>query len=262
MVRKFSRRSLFRGFPSGRSVAAATAGGLTGSWVLDMARAEGDPTRPPGALPEPDFLATCTKCGQCVTACPFGTLKLATGGDEVPIGTPYFTPRDVPCEMCDDVPCARACPSGSLDPKVEINEAQMGLAVLLDQENCLAFKGLRCEACYRACPVMGEAITLDLKPQERTGKHAYFLPVVHSDACTGCGKCERACVMEVQAIRVLPRAFALGVVGDHYTFGWEEEARISKDFVAPTAAPEVEGWGDDKAVLDSMNDLSGIEEEP
>ncbi|KJT59519.1 quinol dehydrogenase periplasmic component, partial [Salmonella enterica subsp. enterica serovar Heidelberg str. RI-11-013343] len=26
----------------------------------------------------------------------------------------------------------------------------------------------------------------------RTGKHARFLPTVHSDACTGCGKCEKS----------------------------------------------------------------------
>jgi len=261
VVRTFSRRSLLRGSPARRSLAAAEAGGSTRSWVLDMARAEGEPIRPPGALPEPDFLATCTTCGDCVEACPFGTLKLATGANEVPIGTPYFTPRDVPCEMCEDVPCARVCPTAALDPTVEIRNAQMGLAVLLDQQDCLAFKGLRCEACTRACPAMGEAMTLDRTPPARPGEHACFLPVVHSDACTGCGQCERACVLEVQAIRVLPRAFALGVVA-HSTSGWEEGARITKDFVAAPVAPAVLGWADDKAVLDSMNDLSGIEEGP
>ncbi len=259
MTREFSRRSFFRGGPSGRGVAAATAGGLGASYVLDMAKAEGHPTRPPGARPEEQFLATCTKCGQCVEACPFGTLKLATAGDEVPAGTPWFEPRDVPCEMCEDVPCARACPSGSLDTQINILDSTMGLAVMTDQENCLAYKGLRCEACYRACPLLGEAITLDMKPQERTGRHAYFLPIVQSEACTGCGKCERACVMEKAAIQVLPRELALGIAGDHYRFGWTEEAIISRDFVAPTSSPQVI---DQQGVLDSMNDLSGIEEAP
>jgi ferredoxin-type protein NapG len=236
-----------------------TAGGLTGSYVLDLAKAEGRPTRPPGARDEEHFLATCTKCGQCVEACPFGTLKLATVGDDVPNGTPFFTPRDVPCEMCDDAPCARVCPSGSLDQDVNIREARMGLAVLLDRENCLAFKGVRCEACYRACPAIGDAITLDFQPQ-KGGEHACFLPVVHSDPCTGCGKCERACVMEEPAIRVLPRALALGVASDHYTFGLADPAAISSDFVAPTTTP-VPAWQTDKVVLDSMNDLSGFEDE-
>ena len=32
---------------------------------------EGIALRPPGALPEKDFLAACTRCGQCVQACPY-----------------------------------------------------------------------------------------------------------------------------------------------------------------------------------------------
>ncbi len=67
----------------------------------------------------------------------------------------------------------------------------MGLAVLVDQENCLNFQGLRCDVCYRECPKIDEAITLELERNTRTGKHARFLPTVHSDACTGCGKCKK-----------------------------------------------------------------------
>ena len=42
--------------------------------------------RPPGALPEPKFLAKCVKCGQCMKACPTGGLQPALteagpGGD-------------------------------------------------------------------------------------------------------------------------------------------------------------------------------------
>ena len=42
-----------------------------------------------------------------------------------------------------------------------IDDARMGLAVLLDQENCLNFQGLRCDVCYRVCPAINEAITLE-----------------------------------------------------------------------------------------------------
>lgn len=73
-----------------------------------------------------------------------------------------------------------------------IDDSRMGLAVLLDQENCLNFQGLRCDVCYRECPKIDEAITLELDRNMRTGKHARFLPTVHSDACTGCGKCEKS----------------------------------------------------------------------
>jgi len=180
--------------------------------------------RPPGALPEEDFLSACVRCGLCVRDCPYDTLDLARFGDEVPTGTPYFTAREIPCEMCEDIPCVKACPTGALDPGLtDIDDARMGLAVLIDQENCLNYLGLRCDVCYRVCPLIDEAITLELERNTRTGKHARMLPIVHSDACTGCGKCERACVLEEAAIRVFPRELVKGATGAHYRYGWEEQ---------------------------------------
>ncbi|MBQ5460088.1 MAG: 4Fe-4S dicluster domain-containing protein, partial [Rhodocyclaceae bacterium] len=70
--------------------------------------------RPPGALPEADFLAACVRCGLCVRDCPYDTLKLAEVGDGVPLGTPFFNARAIPCEMCEDIPCVPACPTGAL----------------------------------------------------------------------------------------------------------------------------------------------------
>lgn len=188
--------------------------------------------RPPGALAEADFLSACVRCGLCVRDCPYPTLSLASFADELPVGTPYFVARSYPCEMCDDVPCVKACPTGALDPELtNIDDARMGLAVLIDQETCLNFQGLRCDVCYRVCPAIDKAITLQREHNVRTGKHAIFKPVVHSDACTGCGKCERACVLETAAIRILPRHLAKGEIGAHYRLGWEEKAKEGKSLV-------------------------------
>ena len=52
-----------------------------------------------------------------------------------------------------------------------------------------------------------------------------FIPVVHSDACTGCGKCEQACILEEAAIKVLPHKLAKGELGRHYRLGWEEKEK-------------------------------------
>jgi ferredoxin-type protein NapG len=151
-------------------------------------------------------------------------LRLAKFGEEVAVGTPYFISRIAPCEMCEDIPCVKACPTGALDPQLtDINDARMGLAVLLDQENCLSFLGLRCEVCYRACPLMDKAITVERSANTRTGRHAMFIPVVHSDSCTGCGRCERACILEEAAIKVLPLKLAKGQAGEHYRLGWKEK---------------------------------------
>jgi ferredoxin-type protein NapG len=188
--------------------------------------------RAPGALPEDAFLGACVRCGLCVRDCPYDTLRLAKLGEPVALGTPYFIAREVPCEMCEDIPCVKACPTGALDPDLtDIDDARMGVAVLIDQETCLNYLGLRCDVCYRVCPVLGEAITLERLHNPRTGKHAMFIPTVHSDHCTGCGKCERSCVLEEAAIKVLPRKVALGELGHHYRLGWEEKQKRGESLV-------------------------------
>jgi len=190
--------------------------------------------RPPGAKAEKQFLKSCIRCGLCVEACPFDTLKLATLKDGISVGTPYFEPRKIPCHMCEHIPCVPACPTGALDAnlvstagKLDINKAKMGVAVV-DMKNCVAYWGIQCDACYRSCPLIDKALYLEYRRNERTQKHAFLLPVVDSDICTGCGVCGRACITEKAAITVLNREVVLGKVGDNYVKGWvkEDERRV------------------------------------
>ena len=191
-----------------------------------------DAIRPPGALPEEQFLGACIRCGLCVRDCPPGTLGLARLGDGPATGTPYFNARRVPCEMCEDIPCVQACPTGALDHKLkDITKSRMGIAVLVDQENCLNFLGLRCDVCYRVCPLIDKAITLESQHNLRSGKHTMFLPTVHAEVCTGCGKCEKGCVLDEAAIKVLPAALARGKPGEHYRIGWEEKSKAGGELV-------------------------------
>lgn len=194
---------------------AACIGVVWQSMVRGEAKAAANALRPPGALPEADFVAQCLKCGQCVRACPYDTLSLASFNDAAPVGTPFFLARHIPCEMCIDIPCVRVCPSGALDAKFpDIEKSRMGIAVI-DEENCLSWLGLRCEVCHRVCPLSDKAITLN-RIQRESSKHAKFEPVVHSDHCTGCGKCEKACPTEQAAIRVLRPEYVKGKLGEHY----------------------------------------------
>lgn len=198
------------------------AGLLWDLFLQKSAKAQGFVPRPPGALSTDAFATACSKCGLCVKACPYDTLKLAEFTDTAVPGTPFFVPREVPCYMCPDIPCQKACPTGALSPKLEdIKDAKMGVAAI-DQYTCLSWNGLRCEICYRDCPLQNSAIIIENHPRQ-ISNHAMFVPVVQPEHCTGCGLCVHSCPTDKPSINIVdPDAF-LGKIGDHYRLGWKEK---------------------------------------
>ncbi|HID78503.1 MAG TPA: 4Fe-4S dicluster domain-containing protein, partial [Planctomycetaceae bacterium] len=153
--------------------------------------------RPPGAGPEPAFLAACIRCGQCVEACPDDVLRPADIGSGLAAGTPYWVAREKPCNLCQGrrwMECIAACPTGALAPLCDRRRVRMGLAVV-DPRLCLPWNGVACKACWHACPFPDDAIRLNQRGR----------PVVIEEGCVGCGLCEYACLTDVPAIRVRPR---------------------------------------------------------
>jgi ferredoxin-type protein NapG len=244
-----------RKFLNGIATAAGTGCLLTLASVMAARPATANPAqalRPPGALDEAAFLSACIRCGLCVRDCPYNTLSLAPFASPVANGTPFYTARQVPCEMCDDIPCVKACPTGALSPRLtDIHDARMGIAVLSDHESCLNFLGLRCDVCYRVCPVIDKAITLENIHNPRSDRHAMLLPTVHSEHCTGCGKCEKSCVLPEAAIKVMPLKLARGRLPDHYRKGWEEKEKhggslIGEQVEMPVRGMEGKAYGDSR----------------
>ena len=198
-----------------RTVAGVAIGSTLFGLYLDGGKAVAAPLRPPGSLPEEEFLGSCLRCGLCAKDCPYDAIRMATPGSGVAIGTPYIEARKIPCYMCEDIPCLQACPTGAMDKGMkQIEQARMGLAVLHDQESCLAYLGQRCEVCYRACPLLESAMTIEYRPLGPQG--ALFLPTVHAEACTGCGFCEHVCILDEPAIKVYDITIVKGERGPHY----------------------------------------------
>ena len=93
--------------------------------------------RPPGAVEEALFLERCTRCGDCLPACPFGSIKKDPAN-----GYPVLFANESPCFLCDDFPCVAACATEALVPLGERAEVRMGLAVV-NEATCTADQGCR-----------------------------------------------------------------------------------------------------------------------
>lgn len=147
--------------------------------------------RPPGAIDELSFLATCTRCDLCIEACPHNALVRAGARCGAGVDTPTLVPDKAPCYLCPDTPCILACTEGALQP---VEKIKLGTAHVI-QNKCFAWNSQadRCDYCYDRCPRKGQAIVMENNK-----------PRVCEEACTGCGICEFFCPAPGNAIRVLP----------------------------------------------------------
>jgi MauM/NapG family ferredoxin protein len=150
--------------------------------------------RPPGALPEIEFLMACTRCGECVKACPAAAILTLNNEAGLAAGTPFLDAnRYRPCVSCADAPCMPACPTGALRV-VPIQEATIGTA-RLNREVCVAWTGESdCARCLKACPWPDDALVVDDEGR----------PWIDARSCNGCGLCVHACPTGPRAIRIDP----------------------------------------------------------
>ncbi len=146
--------------------------------------------RPPGAVTEAVFGATCQRSGECVTACPVHALRPLRSPDPARDGTPYLVPSQRACVVCEDLSCMKACPSGALTlvPKEAI---RIGLASV-HHGDCRRSFGEPCRECIDRCPLGSAAIGLDAAGRVE----------VRSPGCIGCGVCEYYCPTAPRAITI------------------------------------------------------------
>lgn len=140
------------------------------------------PARPPWAVaPESLFTERCTRCGDCVRACPRQVLKTGDGG------FPIIDFALAGCSLCGD--CVRACKTAALAPaeipapfpwRVKVSDA------------CLTRHGVECRLCGDTCDT--RALRFERAPGGIAQLH------IELDLCTGCGDCIAICPVKALSV--------------------------------------------------------------
>lgn len=159
-----------------RGLILSSLSGLMAVQLFPLSRGTattGDNTmvRPPGALPEEEFLQRCIKCGQCMRICPTNIIVPSGlfGGLEN-LWTPVldFTGGTSGCQL-NCTACGHICPTSAIRPinleeKLGIDEfakkgpIRMGSAYV-DRTRCLPWAMRRpCIVCQENCPLTPKAI--------------------------------------------------------------------------------------------------------
>lgn len=164
---------------------------------LPAARANPKLIRPPGSVPEKEFLSRCVKCGECMKVCLTGGLQptLLEAGVEG-LWTPLLVPRMGYCEYHCTL-CGQVCPTGAIERlSVEQKaEVRIGLA-MFDRNRCLPWAyGIPCIVCEEVCPTPQKAIWFEESEVINSDGEMVMvqLPHVDPDICIGCGICETLC---------------------------------------------------------------------
>ncbi len=163
--------------------------------------------RPPGALPEEQFLQKCVKCGECMKVCPTNALQpaLSEAGPEG-IWTPMLVMEIGYCEYYCSL-CTQVCPTGAIrELGIEAKNQIIIGSAWVDRNRCIPWKfGNPCIVCEEHCPVSPKAIQLskiEVTLKDGTIKTP-LAPLIDLDTCTGCGICENKCpVVDQPAIYV------------------------------------------------------------
>ncbi|MGE5405744.1 MAG: 4Fe-4S binding protein [Candidatus Saccharibacteria bacterium] len=164
-----------------------TAGAL---WPISITSSDAGLLRPPGALPEREFSARCSRCERCIRVCPNQALQPVSIFQGIGYyDTPHLLPRKGRCDLDACFLCMEVCPTGAIQ-QVSLDKVKIGTADL-DHGLCLNWLGqTRCLLCLEQCPV--QAISADERQR----------PVVDSGLCVGCGACENGCPVSGAAVHI------------------------------------------------------------
>lgn len=152
--------------------------------------------RPPGSLPEDQFIDRCIRCSECMKVCPTNGIQPAlTEAGILGLWTPVLVPRIGECTQNCNL-CSQVCSTQAIQP-FEIREKSwlfIGRAVI-DRSQCIAWNS------DKQCLVCDEHCSYHALYWKRVD--GIKRPFVDEHKCVGCGICENACpIQPLAAIRV------------------------------------------------------------
>lgn len=139
--------------------------------------------RPPWALVEEAFIDHCTRCNECIKACPQGILIIGDGG----YPTVVFSQGE--CTFCGD--CAAKCQPKALF-RLGPEQAAWNYKARIG-EDCLPRQGVECRVCGDFC----DSRAIRFPP--RLGGSP--VPEIDAEKCTGCGACVAPCPVSAISVR-------------------------------------------------------------
>lgn len=165
--------------------------------------------RPPGSVPESEFLAKCARCGLCVRSCPNKILKLVDIDKKCDDATSTKLKKDIQpsvslkiifngspqvdfsegAHYCEKncVLCGQICPTGAISFLTVEEKASAPIALVeLNVEHCMLYYNQECSICRRECPY--DAIEIVWNEEEYLN-----LPLINESVCVGCGQCVLSC---------------------------------------------------------------------
>ncbi len=217
-----NRKSAITTPDTGRRTAIATAAAgaalLPVTRVADVIDANYDHRviRPPGSVPEKEFLERCIRCAECMKVCPNNALHPAFFESGIEgMWTPILIPRIGYCEhSC--VLCGQVCPTGAIQKITEEQKLGVGQKAIsigtafYDLGRCLPWSmATPCIVCEEFCPTSPKAIWVEEADVPRRLPMASAdggdpkmetvhvqRPHVDPSLCIGCGACEKVCPVQ------------------------------------------------------------------
>jgi len=154
---------------------------------------------PPGAVEPVLYNLLCSRCGNCIKACPTDII-LPSHDINYPLSwmTPAISFKSGYClETCNL--CGKVCPTGAITIfSVGAKKSLFMGTAQINTEDCYLSNNRECIKCREACKYNA----VEFLPGSNV---LNMLPAIDNQKCVGCGACEVVCPAECIVIKFLKR---------------------------------------------------------